>query len=128
MSDVYPRAESVIEIKSLDKLDVASSIIECIGFGLTKKQMIGKVLNGSNDVYTFNAVYSEVLAEGKKLRKVSLYKPDSEKELRTESGYKKALSAQTVYLDSDLWYAGLKDELGVSSWAALKEKLISEDI
>lgn len=132
MSDIYPKVETTVEIKKLDKNVVANACIIQMQAELTKAQAIGPVLNSSDDVATFNEVWDAIVAEGKLMRGVSLTKTIIVKEAteetaavtevkdRTEAEYKEALADCCVYLDSTKWYAGLLKEKDVKNYTELK--------
>jgi hypothetical protein len=138
MKDIYPEAETVVEIEKLDELTVANAIIEQVEAGLTKAQAIGPVLNGSDDVATFNKVWAEIEASAKSLRKISVVKTVIVKEAegtlgeedytpaqtevkdKTEAEYLADLDGVKGYLDRPKWYAGIKEEKGVSNWTEYK--------
>jgi len=111
----YPRAKVVDSIEKLDKATVATKIIDVVEkLGLTKAQAIGPVLNGSDDVQTFNEVWNALEAEKNKMSSVSII--DS-KDL---TDYKNKLGDGITYLDVDTWYSGILEEKEVGDFDNLK--------
>ena len=113
---LYPKAKEESSIEKLDENAVATKIIDVVeNKGLTKAQAIGPVLDGSNDVGTFNKVWKELFEKKKKMKSVAIQD--------TVTKTKEELSKVSKYLDVDTWYNGLLEENDVSTFTALKEKL-----
>lgn len=109
MVKVYPFVEDKVEIVKLDASVVAEKIIVQRELGLTKAQMLGIVLSGSDDVVTFNDVWDKIEAERIAFSKVVV--------CDSEAKHKIELNKLREYLDVDVWVAQLK---GKKTWVELK--------
>ncbi len=110
MSKIYPyKVESVV-VELLDKDTVAADIIEKREEGLTKAQAIGPVLNGSDDIVTFNEMWDVVEAERQSLRAIN---PGA---FATEAQYKLAVAEKATHLNPNLWVDGIKAERDITEW------------
>ncbi len=110
MAKIYPYKTETAVIERLDKSTVAAAIIEKREEGLTKAQAIGPVLNGSDDIATFNEMWDVVEAERLSLHAVNLTA------FATEAQYKSALAELITHLNPTLWVEGIKAERGITEW------------
>jgi len=117
MKNIYPEKIEIEEIKLLNRGEVASEVIKQMKEGKTKAQAIGPVLNGSDDVSTFNLVWDEILSEKQKLSNIN------PKDFKTQTEYLNALEEVANYLDINKWLEGIKEVNDVSSWGELSTKL-----
>lgn len=111
---IYPYKTTVPVVQKLAKPDVATAIIVQRELGLSKAQAIGPVLDGSDDVATFNEVWGEIEAERLSLETVA------PSEFATESQFRAALTSRSTYLSPEKWLAGIKTKLGISQWSDVK--------
>ena len=87
----YPETTKKITVKKLDKAIVAERILA--NDGLSKKEVVGLALQGSDDIETFEEVWKELEAESRAMESV-------DKELK-DIEYKAELEKVQKYLDVD---------------------------
>ena len=112
--NIYPKAQAKDEIVKLDKSTVAASIITAREEMMTKAEAIGVVLNGSNDIDTFNIVWDEVEKERCAFRAVRI------NDFTTADEYKSKLNTLKTYLDVDTWFTGMLAENNAKDWDELQ--------
>lgn len=116
----YPVAVESKEIVPLDKVKAAEKVIECMDAGKSKQASVGIVLDGSNDIASFDAVWDEVLAEKAKLQAVKVGVKDAD--------YKIELDKVATYADTVKWVTETKKALGVSSLADIKPTALGGEV
>ena len=121
MKDVYPEYVEEVEITPIDEEVCAERIISAMDTGKTKAQAVGEVLQGSDDVSTFNRLWKEIEKEGKTLRAISA--DDFDK----EADYKNALNKSASRLNYELWYTGIKAEKQTETFEGLKSKISCDE-
>jgi hypothetical protein len=114
MEYFYPKAENKQTVDKLDKNTVATAIEKAVEEDeLTKAQAIGPVLNGSDDIETFNEVWNEMYKEKQIMEKTPLE--------GTEQEYLDNLASKVTYLDPSKFLSGLKAKTG-KTWNELTTK------
>ena len=93
---LYPKKIDNVEIVKLNRSDVVASVITTMDGGLTKAQAIGIVLNGSDDIDTFNEVWDSIETQGKAARAVSVasFTTDTDYKAAVEKGCRQALGGK----------------------------------
>ena len=118
MPRVYPRAPEIqVTPAQIDEVVCAERIAQCKDADMPKAVAAGICLAGSDDVVTFERLWSEIDAQVISARAVS------PADHATVTLYKAAVSEAAPLLDSTLWYDGLKAEVGVSTYAELVSKV-----
>ena len=87
----YPKTTKKITVKKLDKAIIAERILA--HDGLSKCEVVGLALQGSDDIETFEEVWKELEAESRAMESV-------DKELK-DIEYKAELEKVQKYLDVD---------------------------
>ena len=122
--EIYPRAKSEKAVTPLVKSTVAAAILTILeNTNLpeeqrTKAAVIGPVLNGSDDVKTFNEVWDEIKKERDELASIDPSR------FKNEGEYKSSLASKKRYLDDTKWTNGMLAKYGAENFGELKSKLI----
>ena len=119
MSSVYPRAVQKTDVLPVDQADCAAAIIAAREASpkASKAQLIGGVLQGSDDVAGFERAWGAVEAERVTMDTVNPANYD------TRVDYEVELDKIAVHLDSYSYADGVLDKEDVATWNELQDKL-----